>query len=153
MMYFAVRQCCFNLETLVKTVGILLSNLYVLFGLSSVGWFILNNVFQEQVVEMPRHDSVVEVSALGDLSSVALRSETVVRRSLLILAGVLAITFVGLVTNLLLVVGVKTEQRLLLLPWLLYHVIFVLACLGGGLYLALHFTVLSDHEDLSLIHI
>ena len=32
------------------------------------------------------------------------------------------------------VVGVRTQQRLLLLPWQLYHATLVLACVGGGFY-------------------
>ena len=32
------------------------------------------------------------------------------------------------------VVGVRTQQRLLLLPWQLYHATLILACVGGGFY-------------------
>ena len=59
------------------------------------------------------------------------------------------------------VVGVRTQQRLLLLPWQLYHATLVLACVGGGFYQviepppsqyhldaqALHFTVLAEKKD------
>ena len=69
------------------------------------------------------------------------------RWSLGALSAGLVLTFLGLITNLLLVIGAKTERRFLLLPWLVYHVLFVLACLGGGLYLALHFTVLAEEEE------
>ena len=54
--------------------------------------------------------------------------------SLAVMGAVLVITFMGLLTCLLLVLGVRTEQRLLLLPWQLYHCGVILACFGGGLY-------------------
>ena len=67
--------------------------------------------------------------------------------SLAVMGAVLVITFMGLLTCLLLILGVRTEQRLLLLPWQLYHCGVILACFGGGLYQILHFTVLSDGKD------
>ena len=78
MYYFIVKQCCCKLETIVKTVGIFLSAVYVVSGLCGVGWFILNNVYQEEVLEKPRLDSVVEVSVLEvedpDLTSAVLEN-------------------------------------------------------------------------------
>ena len=52
-----------------------------------------------------------------------------------------------LLTCLLLILGIKTEQHLLLLPWQLYHGAIILGCFGGGLYQALHYTVLAERED------
>jgi hypothetical protein len=40
-----------------------------------------------------------------------------VKGSLAVMSGVLVIAFLGLLVSLVLVVGVKTQQRLLLLPW------------------------------------
>ena len=146
-----VRQCCCKLETFIKIVGILLSTTHFLLALSAVAWFVLNNVNKEEAEEGDVVlDSVIEVSDFsdnsddyGDVGEVGAALD----ERVIILTAVLVTCFVGLVTNLLLLTGVKTEQRFLLLPWLIYHVLFILACLGGGLYLALHFTVLSDHED------
>ena len=67
--------------------------------------------------------------------------------SLAVMGALLVITFMGLLTCLLLILGVRTEQRLLLLPWQLYHFGVILACFAGGLYQILHFTVLSDGKD------
>ena len=67
--------------------------------------------------------------------------------SLAVMGAVLVITFMGLLTCLLLILGVRTEQRLLLLPWQIFHCGVILACFGGGLYQVLHFTVLSDGSD------
>merc|ERR1719483_1326669 len=50
--------------------------------------------------------------------------------SLTLMGAVLVIAFLGLLTCLLLIMGVKTEQRLLLLPWQLYHATVILACFG-----------------------
>ena len=67
--------------------------------------------------------------------------------SLAVMGAVLVITFLGLLTCLLLILGVRTEQRLLLLPWQLYHCGVILASFGGGIYQILHFTVLSSRKE------
>merc|ERR1719219_1845365 len=56
-------------------------------------------------------------------------------------------SFLGVVTNLFLVVGVKLEKGFLLLPWLVFHCIIILMSLGGGVYLGLHFAVLGKCQD------
>ena len=43
------------------------------------------------------------------------------RGALAVMGGCLVLSFTGLLTSLLLVVGVKTEQRMLLLPWQIFH--------------------------------
>jgi hypothetical protein len=43
------------------------------------------------------------------------------RGALAVMGGCLVLSFTGLLTCLLLVVGVKTEQRMLLLPWQIFH--------------------------------
>ena len=68
--------------------------------------------------------------------------------SLAVMGAVLVITFMGLLTCLLLILGVRTEQRLLLLPWQLYHCGVILACFGGGLYQAEWQTGLNRNENL-----
>ena len=67
--------------------------------------------------------------------------------SLVIMGTVLVISLLGLVTSLLLVMGVKIEHITLLIPWQVFHGIIILACFVGGIYQAMHFTVLATTED------
>jgi len=57
-------------------------------------------------------------------------------------------SLVGLVTCLLLVVGVRTKQAKLLLPWQVMHAAVILACYVGGTYQALHYTLLVETANI-----
>ena len=54
---------------------------------------------------------------------------------------------VGLVTSLGLVAAAVRCNAVLCLPWLAWHLLAILACLGTGTYLALHFTVLAQERN------
>jgi hypothetical protein len=58
--------------------------------------------------------SLEAVSGMSELYLLMMES---VKGSLAVMSGVLVIAFLGLLVSLVLVVGVKTQQRLLLLPW------------------------------------
>ena len=132
-MQLIVRPSCCQLETAVYSLGLVLTAVYLLVGLGGVVWFVLGHT----------DDSAVVVE-MRDLYM--MRMETMMG-SLALMGAVLVITFIGLLTCLLLILGVKTEQRLLLLPWQLYHGAIILGCFGGGLYQAVHYTVLADGDD------
>ena len=53
----------------------------------------------------------------------------------------------GLVTSLGLVAAAVRCNAVLCLPWLAWHLLAILACLGAGTYLALHFTVLAQQRN------
>lgn len=59
------------------------------------------------------------------------------------LGGLLVVCLLGLVSSLLLVMGLVTKQTKLFLPWLLYHSALTCLCLLGGLYQSGHF-LLTD---------
>ena len=67
--------------------------------------------------------------------------------SLFMTGSVVIITFTGLLTCILLIIGMMTKQWIFLLPWQVYHVTIILPCWGGGLYVAVHYSVLVDGED------
>ena len=59
------------------------------------------------------------------------------------LGGLLVICLLGLVSSLVLLMGLVTKQTKLFLPWLLYHSALTCLCLLGGLYQSGHF-LLTD---------
>ena len=132
-MQLVLRRNCCKLETAVYAIGLILTALYLLAGLGGVVWFVLGHLQGGQVMTAMRELQLVRMETMMD--------------SLAIMGAVLVVTFIGLLTCLLLILGVRTEQRLLLLPWQLYHAAIILGCFGGGLYQALHFTVLTDGRD------
>ena len=125
-------SCC-KLETAVYCVGLCLTAVYLLVGVGGVVWVVLCN-----------SDASPLVMEMRDLYM--MRMETMMG-SLALMGTVLVIAFIGLLTCLLLILGTKTEHRLLLLPWQLYHAAIILGCFGGGLYQAFHFTVLAERDD------
>jgi hypothetical protein len=60
---------------------------------------------------------VQSLEAVSGMSELYLLMMESVKGSLAVMSGVLVIAFLGLLVSLVLVVGVKTQQRLLLLPW------------------------------------
>ena len=66
-------------------------------------------------------------------------AETPGRLAVLALGSLLVISLLGLVTSLLLVMGLVTSQAKLFLPWILYHSSLSCLCVLGGLYQCGHF--------------
>ena len=132
MQLFLSQKCC-KLETAVYSLGLVLTAVYLLVGLGGVVFFLLCHTDEYVMVVEMRYLYMMRMGTmLGSLT---------------LMGAVLVITFLGLLTCLLLIMGVKTEQRLLLLPWQLYHATVILACFGGGLYEAVYYAVLGEEED------
>ena len=132
-MQLVLRRNCCKLETAVYAIGIILTTTYLVVGLGGVIWFVLCHMEDSEVMTKLKELYLLKMETMMD--------------SLAVMGAVLVVTFMGLLTCLLLILGVRTEQRLLLLPWQLYHLGVILACFGGGLYQVLHFTVLTDGKD------
>ena len=132
MMHLVLRHNCCKLETAVYVIGIILTTLYLAVGLGGVIWFVLCHMDESEVMTRLKELYILKMETMMD--------------SLAVMAAVLVITFLGLLTCLLLILGVRTEQRLLLLPWQLYHCGVILASFGGGIYQILYFTVLSSSD-------
>merc|ERR1719369_2299303 len=63
----------------------------------------------------------------------------------------LVISISGLLTNCLLLLGIRLQSHYLLIPWTLHCVLLVLGLLGSGTYLVLCFTIIGPHtRDLVL---
>ena len=131
-MQLVLRHNCCKLETSVYVIGIILTTLYLALGLGGVIWFVLCHMEESEVMTRLKELYILKMETMMD--------------SLAVMGAVLVITFLGLLTCLLLILGVRTEQRLLLLPWQLYHCAVILASFGGGIYQILHFTILSSSD-------
>merc|ERR1719369_696249 len=57
----------------------------------------------------------------------------------------LVISISGLLTNCLLLLGIRLQSHYLLIPWTLHCVLLVLGLLGSGTYLVLYFTIIGPH--------
>ena len=133
MMKISLIPGCYKLDTAVCCVGLCLTAVYLLLGLGSVVWLVLCNSDTPSLVMEIREAYMMRMQTMMG--------------SLVLMGTVLVIAFIGLLTCLLLILGIKTEQRLLLLPWQLYHAAIILGCFGGGFYQALHFSVLTERDD------
>ena len=132
-MYIRFRHNCFKLEPFVYIVGLILMIVYLVLGVSGVVWFVYSQTEQSKIVR--------QIIDHNDITTRNMKS------SLIVMGTVLVISLVGLLTCLLLVMGVKTEQVQLLIPWQVFHVIIIAACFVGGFYQAMHYTVLAERED------
>ena len=128
-MYIGFRHQCFNLESFLFSMGLIMMMVYLVSGVSGVVWFVLSQA-----------EPSTTVTRSNDVNDINMKS---MRKSLVIMGTVLVTSLVGLVTCLLLVMGVKTEQVQLLIPWQVFHAVIILACFVGGFYQAMHYTVLA----------
>ena len=100
-MKLLVGPTCCKLDTAVFYIGLGLTAAYLIVGLGSVVWFVLDNSDQATVGV--------------DMSDLYMMRMKTMMGSLALVGTVLVIAFIGLLTCLLLILGIKTEQRLLLL--------------------------------------
>ena len=138
--------CCPSLHTLVITLNIALTSIYLLLiGASVVCWVLhANQVNQLQ-------GTVIEVDSLSDidnddLGSVAEEETDVV---VILLVIVICVSVLGLVTTLLLSIGVIRARTQLFLPWLVWHMLTILGSIGSGLYLVIHFLLLLEERSVT----
>ena len=138
--------CCPSLHTTVITLNIALTSTYLLtIGASVVCWVLhANRVNQVQ-------GTVIEVDSLSDidkddLGSVAEEETDVV---LVLLVVLICVSLLGLVTTLLLSIGVVRARTELFLPWLVWHMLTILGSIGSGLYLVIHFLLLLEERSVT----
>ena len=58
-----------------------------------------------------------------------------------------SISLLGIISSLSLIVGISMKSPIFLLPWLVWHVVIILCCIGTGLYLVIHFMFLKDQRE------
>ena len=138
--------CCPSLHTTVITLNIALTSTYLLtIGASVLCWVLhANKVNQIQ-------GTVVEVDSLSDIDNNDLGSLAEEEPDLVVvlLVILLCVSLLGLVTTLLLSIGVVRARTELFLPWLVWHMLTILGSIGSGLYLVIHFLLLLEERSVT----
>merc|ERR1712106_789574 len=142
-----LKPWCCSLDTAVGVVGGAMAAMYLVVGVVAVGWSVIQHFSSSLVV-----GSVVEVDSLDDVYGDLETSEES-NATLIVLVIALLISFVGIITSLTLVIGVVRSSYCCLLPWLVWHVVTILSCIGSGLYLVVHFLLLVEErmEDMAVV--
>jgi hypothetical protein len=139
-----MKAWCCSLNTAVGVVGGGMAALYLVVGVMAVGWGVLHKIITNQGL-----GSVIEVDsfdeAYGDVARFEERDDT-----LIFLAVALVISFLGILSSLVLVVGVLRRSSRCLLPWLVLHVVMILGCIGSGVYLVIYFLVLVEERAVDM---
>merc|ERR1711988_1193212 len=137
--------CCAPLHTLVLLLASLLTSSYLLLIGASVGWWVLHssrdNRLQGTVIEV---DSLTEVNT--DVVDVLEEETDLV---VIILVTTMIGSVVGLVTTLLLILGVSRARSPLFLPWLVWHMLQILGTVASGLYLVIYFLLLLEERNVT----
>jgi len=116
--------------------------IYLVVGVVAVGWFVLHHIGNGQSV-----GSVIEVDSLDEVySDLSVIEDSDV--TLIYLAIALSVSLLGIATSLVLVVGVMRKSSCCLLPWLVWHVVIILGCIGLGLYMVIYFTLLANEKEI-----
>ena len=136
-----MKLWCCSLDTTVGMVGGVMAALYLVMGVVAVVWVVFTNDVIAQNV-----GRVIEVNTFDDVYQ-DLRSFEEIDNTLVFLILALVISALGIVTSLILIIGVMRSSSCMLLPWLAWHVVIVLCCLGSGLYLLVYFLLLVDEIE------
>ena len=110
-MEFRIRDCCCSLRTFVRILGLIMIFSYILCAVASIIVFALFT------------DNRVFLNNVGSGKFV-----------LVLFIIVLSFIFMGIVVNLLLLLGLNYNKRSLFLPWLVFHFMIILGkliILGG----------------------
>ena len=133
-MIFRIRQCCCDLPTLVRLVAIFFLVFHMLLVLSSALWYTLFNENEydntnEEESSKQTAQSAGEVNDNVFDAFTASSSQGGKRRNdsldLLIVILLSVFAAIGILVNILVLVGIKLSQRSLFLPWLVFHLMAV----------------------------
>ena len=133
-----IRPWCCSMDISVVIIGGGLIAVYLVLGVVAVGRFTLQHLV------ILHEGSVVEVDSLDkDLDKLVSIENTVP-----FFAITIGISLVGFMSSLILLVGVMIKSSLYLVPWLVWHVVIILSCIGSGLYLVIHFLLIVRQRDI-----
>ena len=129
-MIFRIRQCCCDLPTLVRLVAIFFLVFHMLLVLSSALWYTLFNENEYDTNEEEESKQTAESAGeVNDNVFDSFTSSQGKRRNdsldLLIVILLSVFAAIGILVNILVLVGIKLSQRSLFLPWLVFHLMAV----------------------------
>ena len=126
-MIFRIRQCCCDLPTLVRLVAIFFLVFHMLLVLSSALWYTLFN--ENEYDEEESKQTAESAGEVNDNVFDSFTSSQGKRRNdsldLLIVILLSVFAAIGILVNILVLVGIKLSQRSLFLPWLVFHLMAV----------------------------
>ena len=123
-MIFRIRQCCCALTTFVRLVAIFCLVFHLLLVLSSAIWYTLfSNAAIEDDSETPEDAEAGEVN--DETFDSFLHGKRNDSLDLLIVILLSVFASIGILVNVLVLLGIKLSQRSLFLPWLVFHLMAV----------------------------
>eukprot|EP00092_Neocalanus_flemingeri_P005484 GFUD01005914.1.p1 GENE.GFUD01005914.1~~GFUD01005914.1.p1 ORF type:complete len:212 (-),score=45.21 GFUD01005914.1:298-933(-) len=131
-MQVRIRCWCCQLSTFVTLVAIIQTVVYLVIASLTVAWVVLP--YTETVLP-PTMDSYLWLG------------QSHLRQSVTVLIISLGVSFSGILSSSLLLVGVRTQSRYLLVPWVVVNVLVLLALLVTGSYLVMYFTLVKEEKD------
>jgi len=121
-----IRSCCCHLSTIVTAVVAVQTVCWLLLAVSAV-----------IMVAWP-HSHILSVALTIGLSPLRLS------------VTVLAVSFIGVLSNFILLAGIRTRLHFLLLPWMVTNAILVLGMFSVGAYFIIFFTMAKRKKDIVL---
>lgn len=120
-----IRSWCCQLSTLVTVVAIIQTVVFLVIATLAVSWAVLAYTVDSYPWLALYHP----------------------RQAVIALIISLTVSFSGVLCNCLLLVGVRTQSRYLLIPWLVFSVTGVLTLLVSGTYFIVLFTMIKKEKD------
>lgn len=170
-MIVRIRQCCCALTTFVRLVAVFFLVFHLLLALSAAIWFTLFSTFtassntsaepgvgaggDKDLLVLPpsggevddrTFDTFLITGSNRDQQSRQKENQMGRKLDLLIVIVLGIFATVGILVNVLLMLAIKLEKRTLFFPWFVFHLITVMGCFAGGIYLALWFTILQQPD-------
>ena len=129
-MIVRIRQCCCALPTFVRLVAVFFLVFHLLLALSAAIWYTLfstnspNEVRNFQVANEVDDKTFENGGSSTDEEKEYAAQERSLDLLIVILLGIFAAC--GVIVNLMLLLGIKVNQRTYFLPWLVFHLINVM---------------------------
>lgn len=120
-----IRSWCCQLSTLVTVVVIIETVVCLVIATLSVSWAVLAYTVDSYPWLAQQHP----------------------RQSVIALVICLTVSFSGILCSCMLLVGIRTQSRYLLVPWLVFSVTGVLTLLVSGTYCIVLFTIIKKEKD------
>lgn len=121
-----------------------MSALYLVLAVMTLGWGLLHqskvDITQGSVVEVDSFDDVLDNAVIVEETDV----------TLIILLVLFVISILGILFSLLVIIGVLQKSPCFLLPWLIFHVFIILLCICVGIYILIHFLVLTEERQVDM---
>lgn len=130
-MIVRIRQCCCALTTFVRLVAVFFLVFHLLLALSAAIWYTLFSTTSKKNNEDSLPSPPISKNIDDETFDAFLRgnNNSVGSLDLLIVVVLGIFSSLGILVNILLLLGIKWEKRTIFLPWLVFHLITVMGML------------------------